>query len=301
MFTFRAMSTDITVVVPDVDPEREARLGAEVAALFAASERRFSRFLGDSELSRLNRAREPFVASNALFSALERARGYHEETEGLFDPAIGVALLSAGYDRSFEKGALDRDRGKWEKAPARSAFSHVMLLRESRTVCLPPNTMLDLGGFIKGWTADEAVKLLPENAAVDAGGDAALRGKGPDGDGWLVDVEDPRDASRTLLTLRVGSGAVATSASNRRTWRVAGEQRHHIVDPRTQSSAKTDLAQATVFAPSAERADVWAKVAFLLGLREAKAWLSRMPDTGAVLVGIDGHIDVVGRTEVVHG
>lgn len=301
MFTFRAMSTEINVVVPDVEPEREAQLGAEVAALFASSERRFSRFHCDSELSRLNRAREPFVASEALFAALERARGYHEETAGLFDPAIGGALLSAGYDRSFDQGSLDRDRAKPERSPGCAAFEHVLMLRESRTVCLPAGMKLDFGGFIKGWTADEAVKLLPENAAVDAGGDAVLRGKGPDGEGWLVDVEDPRDASRTLLTLRVESGAVATSAGNRRTWRIGRERRHHIVDPRTSSSAKTDLAQATVIAKTAERADVRAKVAFLLGLREAAAWLSRMPDSGGVLVGIDGTVKVVGRAEVVHG
>ena len=207
------------------------------------------------------------------------------------------ALAALGYDRSFAPGALDRD----EVAPAgpRASFAEVRLDPRTRTVSRPPGLQIDLGGMIKGHTADRAARRLPEDGALDAGGDAVLRGAGPDGEGWLVEVEDPADATRVLLTTRVRDGAVATSAANRRRWRAGDRSVHHLVDPRTGLPAATDLTQATVFARFAELADVLAKTAFLLGAREARRLLSRIADTSAVLVRGDGAIEIVGKVEVI--
>jgi thiamine biosynthesis lipoprotein len=158
----------------------------------------------------------------------------------------------------------------------------------------PPGVHIDLGGMVKGRTVDRAGRLLPSPGAVDAGGDAIFLGAGPDGTGWLVDVEDPRDASRSVATLRLSDCAVATSAANRRHWRVGTARVHHIVDPRSQRPAESDLAQATVIAPTAELADVLAKTSFILGARRARAFLERMPGVGGVLVPRAGEVQIVG-------
>jgi thiamine biosynthesis lipoprotein len=135
---------------------------------------------------------------------------------------------------------------------------------------------------------------------IDAGGDAALRGEGPDGAGWLVDVEDPADARRVVKTLRIRDRAVATSAPNRRRWRTGAGAAHHLIDPRTGAPASSELAQVTVVAPDAEQADVLAKVAFVLGADEGARWLGRRPGIGGVLVLRDGSSLVVGELEVAH-
>lgn len=295
--SFRAMGTEIMVLAPGLDEAAEGALTDRVRADFEASERRFSRFRADSELGRLNRAGGDVLVSAPLFAALGRARGYFELTAGLFDPTVAGALAALGYDRSFAPGALDRD----EVAPAgpRASFAEVRLDPRTHTVSRPPGLQIDLGGMIKGHTADRAARRLPEDGALDAGGDAVLRGAGPDGEGWLVEVEDPADATRVLLTTRVRDGAVATSAANRRRWRAGDRPVHHLVDPRTGLPAATDLTQATVFARFAELADVLAKAAFLLGAREARRLLSRLADTSAVLVRGDGAIEIVGKVEVV--
>ena len=64
--------------------------------------------------------------------------------------------------------------------------------------------------------------------------------------------------------------------------------------------APTDLAQASVLAPSAELADVLAKTAFLLGARAGRGFLERMNRVGAVLVRTDGAAEIVGDVEVVN-
>ena len=100
---------------------------------------------------------------------------------------------------------------------------------------------------------------VPPNAALDAGGDALLRGTGPDGQGWIVDVEDPADPTREVLTLRVRDRAVATSAPNRRRWRTELGRMHHLIDPGTGRPSESDLAQVTVLADGVEVAEVLAK------------------------------------------
>jgi thiamine biosynthesis lipoprotein len=218
-----------------------------------------------------------------MFEALLAARRHVELTDGVFDPAIGAALVALGYDRSFAPGVLDRDRDRAtvERLPV-ARFLDVILDARRRTVRRPSGLLIDLGGMIKGRTVDAAAALLPAHGAIDAGGDAVMRGE------WTVDVEDPRCPQRAVVRVHVRDRAVATSAANRRYWRVARAVRHHIVDPRTQRSASTDLLQASVFAPTAELADVLAKAAFVLGARGGRALLERWQDVGAVFVPTSG-------------
>jgi FAD:protein FMN transferase len=297
MPTFRAMNTDVTVLIPGLDAASETDLTHAVTQVFADAEHTFSRFELTSELSRLNRTIGPSVVSPKVFHALERARGYWDMTAGWFDPTIGQALCAAGYDRSFAPGVLDRAQRRPGPA-SRASFGDVRLDRTTRTVTLPPDTLLDFGGFIKGRTVDVATALLPPVAAIDAGGDAFLSGPGSDGRGWTVDVEDPFAQGRALLTLRLRDQAVATSGPNRRHWRIGDAVAHHIINPHTCEPARTDLTQVTVVCHSAELADVLAKTAFLMGYAEGSRFLAAFPSTAAVFVLDDGAVRLVGQLEV---
>lgn len=298
MSSFWSMGTDVRVLVPSLSAAREGGLTAAVAEIFAENERRFSRFRPDSELSRLNAAEQPFPVSAQLFDVLRRARRYFEHTGGLFDPTIGAALIALGYDRPFAPGALDR-RTKLASVP-RCSFADILLDESTRTVTKPPHVQLDLGGIVKGWTVDAAAEILPCPAAIDAGGDASLRGDGPDGTGWIVDIEDPQDPRRTLLNLVVRDGAVATSGANRRRWAAGGEMVHHLIDPRTGRCAASDLAQVTVLAATAERAEVLAKAAFVLGARDGERFLESMRGVSGVLVRVAGGVRHIGDIEACH-
>jgi thiamine biosynthesis lipoprotein len=259
MLTFRAMNTDVTVAAPRLSPADEQAVARRVAAVFTASERRYSRFRPDSELSRVNRATGPVTVSAEMFGVLRRARHYTMLTGGVFDPAVGAALLALGYDRSFSSGALDREGAGHPPRPL--SILDVVLDETTSTVCRPPDLQIDLGGFVKGRTVDLAGSLLPVPGVIDAGGDALARGDGPDGSGWVVDA-------------------------------------HHLIDPRARRSADSDLAQVTVVATSTELADVLAKTAFILGSRAARCFLARMPEIGAVLVKQTGGVELLGDVVV---
>jgi thiamine biosynthesis lipoprotein len=202
-----------------------------------------------------------------------------------------------GYDRSFTPGALDR-----EDAPSTATAASIGMLEldeEHHRVARPPHVQVDFGGFLKGLTADRAAALTSRAVIVDAGGDAVLRGTPPGAAGWTVEIENPHDASRTIGTIVVRDQAVATSAANRRTWRRGSLAMHHLIDPRTRAPAQTDIVQATVLAPTAELADVMAKVAFVLGFDAARRELDRR-GLSAVLVLHDGVTRTVGTVELHH-
>ena len=282
--SFRAMGTDVSVTALEAD---EVSVAARVAAVFRDAEQRFSRFLETSELAALNRSAGPFAASSPLFDALERARSYVTMTGGIFDPGIGASLVAHGYDRSFAPTALDR--GEIRRARVAS-FVDVELDRRTRTVRRPAGLLVDLGGMIKGAIVEAAARELGGAGAIDAGGDAVVRGEP-----WRVEVEDPRDASRVLVTLSLSNAAVATSAPNRRRWRVGGRTAHHLVDPRTGAPAESDLLQVTVLAPTAELADVAATTVFVLGERDGRRFVDRHAELAAVLVRESGEVAIVGR------
>jgi thiamine biosynthesis lipoprotein len=83
-------------------------------------------------------------------------------------------------------------------------------------------------------------------------------------------------------TIMLSRGALASSGAARRWWRVDGVVRHHLLDPRTGlpmtiwTGADLDrpsphaLAMVTALAPTAERAEVAAKLALLRGYDAAK-------------------------------
>ena len=69
--------------------------------------------------------------------------------------------------------------------------------------------------------------------------------------------------------------------------------RHHVIDPRTGTSADTDLYAVTVHAADAMTADVAAKVVLVLGSGAGAAYLLKR-DVSALLTATDGREVVVG-------
>jgi thiamine biosynthesis lipoprotein len=100
------------------------------------------------------------------------------------------------------------------------------------------------------------------------------------------------------MTVRLRDQAVATSGANRRRWRVGVGEAHHLIDPHTGWPATTDLAQVTVVAPSAELADVLAKVAFLRGFADGRRFLDHFQGVSGVFVLADGRLRITGDLEV---
>lgn len=256
------MGTDIVVIAND------GREADSVVEWFGFAESVFSRFLADSELTTLNgSARSDVAVSAPMADCLSVAQTLRIQTEGLVDPAVGGALIGWGYDTTFEQVA---DRG--ERPPTVDLGTWSIA---GRTVTRRPGIRLDLGGIAKGWACDQAVA---RNLAgvVSAGGD--VRSAHPD---TVVVIEDPWGATAARILL--GVGGLATSSTTRRRWNVAGEEAHHIIDPRTMRPATTPIYSATVMAATAAEAEAGAKAVLLHGA-DGLAWAEKQRWIDAALV-----------------
>ena len=266
---FEAMGTAVELLI-DIDPSAESELAlAQAEREFERLEALLSRFRPASELSALNRS-GVLDAGDDLLAVTRLAVAARERTHGLFDPTVHDALVSAGYDRTFEQVPVDGEVG----APRRCGGG---VRITGRRIELEPGFRLDLGGIAKGYAVDRALEILAQAgpALVNAGGDLAGRGRL-----WPVGLE----TADGELTLGLENGAIATSGSDRRRWQRGGTEAHHLIDPETGVPARSEYVRVTVTAPTAVEAEVLAKAVFL----------GAEPEGPAVLVTEDGRTVLAG-------
>lgn len=327
---FRAMNTDVFLSAegkPDqLDDDLADSLadGFEKAEQFVLeSERRFTRFSEDSELSQLNRAGGTwFHASADMVSMLLLAQHFAGLTQGLFDPSILPDLQRAGYDQSMDilraEGTIFSEpavgarrpstRGPGTRGPGarrHTPLTGMVIRPDEDLVYLPPEVMLDLGGIAKGWIAEQAANLLADfspSCAVNAGGDMFLVGLPSGAKAWQVALEDPLKPGQVLTMLNVPPGAVATSSIAKRTWKQGEQLRHHLIDPRTGEPAVTDWLSVTVVSPHADTCEVFAKALLIAGPNEAETILNNEEEISYLAVDHDGKIWGTRRSmEYVYG
>lgn len=261
----RAMGTQAHVLVVGGRRGQLQRAQDRIADL----EQRWSRFRGDSEVSRLNaQAGHPVAVSDETRLLVRCAVLGWRHTRGLFDPTVYDAVHAAGYDRDLD---LVRTRpGRLRPTRPAPGCSGIHIDDSAGTVTLPAGARLDPGGIGKGLAADLVVDELVDGGAagacVNLGGDLRVAGQAPDGPGWRVEVANP-SGGEPVGTLHLRAGAVATSSTLDRRWTVAGVEQHHLIDPATGRPLPLRRA-ATVVAATAWQAEVAAKAALLVGAGE---------------------------------
>ena len=280
--SFRAMATNVNVRV--VDPVDSAKAATTaVSRMFAEVERACTRFDPNSPLMQANASpREWHVVPTECFDALSEAARVYVETDGRFDPRVLKTLQSFGYDRTlaFAEGNVEvtadpevatswRPFRRGSATPAAAMRTRwTPRFDAQRRAVMIGSEPVDLGGVGKGLAVRWAADLLSGSGSaflVEAGGDCYLSGAGPDGDGWRVAVEDPREGPDPVAVLNVVDAACATSSVRIRSWRVGGKPVHHLIDPRTGEPGGAGLAAVTVVGPDPAWAEVWSKSLFLAG------------------------------------
>ena len=272
------MGTDVHVVLVDGTESLLDRACARIGEL----ERRWSRFVPESEISTLNReAGRPVHVSTETRELVQHALEAWHVTGGVYDPTVLGDLLRAGYDRSFDD---INPRETIESSDLVSGADGIRL--DDDTVELPAGTGFDPGGIGKGLAADLVAQELRDAGAagvcVNLGGDVRVAGAPPEGDAWTVDVHHP-GFDAPIARLGVRDGAVATSTTLRRQWTIGGEPMHHLIDTRTGRPADARFELATVVSGMAWTADVLAKTLVLDGHAEPFTLLRRTAAEGLVV------------------
>lgn len=233
----------------------EIEVVGALADAIAADERRWSRFMPRSEVSRLNRAPGvPLQVSTETLDLLLSCDHWHEQTEGAFSVAIGGALIGYGY-RESQRVRSPRTAVTPRPEPIPSSLVVVDAVR--RLACVPEGTALDLGGVARMWSAERAaalVRTLSDDPAIllEVGDDMiAVRG-----DHLVAVSSGDDDPGGRAVVLRDGH-ALASSSWSALIWsNDDGVAAHHLIDPAT--GAPAEPASAVVIAGDAGEADALA-------------------------------------------
>jgi thiamine biosynthesis lipoprotein len=113
---------------------------------------------------------EVVAVSTDTVAVLRSAVEFHEATDGLFDVAVGRALVAAGFLPRADNRHLARMTG---------ITADINIVDDTHVRCRKP-MLIDLGGIAKGYAVDRAVEVLRARGArqgvVNAGGDIRVFG-----------------------------------------------------------------------------------------------------------------------------
>jgi thiamine biosynthesis lipoprotein len=136
-----------------------------------------------------------------------------------------------------------------------------------------PDGSIDPAGFVKGWAAERAARLLAEaglkNYYLRIGGDIQAHGRQATGDKWRVGIVDPHDATRIHSYVDIPENwAIATSG--------VAERGLHIWGKDSQPT-NSRFSSMTVIGPHLMWADAFATIAYALG-DAGIDWVEKFPD-----------------------
>jgi thiamine biosynthesis lipoprotein len=144
----------------------------------------------------------------------------------------------------------------------------------------------------KGWTVDRAADRLQGLGPflVNAGGDIFAYHSPAGQRGWQIDLVHPLKPDLSIARLHLHHRALATSTTAKRRWQQAGQLKHHLIDPRTGQPAQTDALSVSVIADRTVMAEIYAKVALILGAELGLAYLQSLPGVEGLIYTIDSKI-----------
>lgn len=282
---FRAMSTLCRVSFHGVPATKAYEIQHDVVGWVAQFEARYSRFIRDSLINRINvAAGEHWVEIDPQTELiLNQCQQLFFSTRSAFDPTA-LPLIQL-WNWKADPPIIPADSAI---AAARELVGWNKILRRPGEILLPQKGMgLDLGGIGKEYAVDCVMEMasrrgLP-NVLVDFGQDVRACGHAPDKPHWLIGLEDATQPGKCWTGVAVTNDAVASSGDYQRNFQFNGRRYGHIIDPRTGYPAHNDVRAASVIAPSCTIAGLLSTSACILGAKDTLDLIEVHPGAAGVI------------------
>jgi thiamine biosynthesis lipoprotein len=228
-----------------------------------------------SSLTALNHAiavGQPYlIEDDELLFMLKQAKQWSQQSEGLFNPAIGQLINLWGFQR--DDLTISHPPPSAQAIAERLALNPTMadLNIEGQKISSRNRAVqLDLGAIAKGYALDLVIKRLQtlniQNAIVNAGGN--LKAIGSKGNKpWTIGIRHPSGQGILAVLKAHGEESVVTSGDYERFYEYQGIRYAHIIDPRTGKPAQ-GLTSVTVIHASGAFADATATALIVAGIEK---------------------------------
>ena len=230
---FKAMGSACEVVLAS-HTQNEAESMAKLAIdEVLRIERKYSRYTTDSIIAKINQQAGcgAVQCDDETWALFQFASQLFDKSDGLFDITSGV--LRQAWD--FKKPEVPTSQ-KLEALLPLVGWQNVVL--QDQSIALPLAGMeVDLGGFGKEYAADRAAQVLKEKGVthgyVNLAGDMRFLGPKPNGEPWMIGIQDPRARDQVVATLPITQGGLATSGDYERYFELNGQRYCHVLNPKT--------------------------------------------------------------------
>ena len=251
--------------------------------------------------------------SKAMTELLQRCLKISSDTDGAFDISIGqlsrlwnIDTWAAADDPQDYRVPTDEQITEALQTIGWLKIRLVQGTDGSGKISIPEGMQLDLGAVGKGVALDEIRRTLEEHpevggAVISAGGSILTYGSKPEGGAWQIAVTDPLNPSESVGILTLDGGyCVSTSGDYERYVEVDGVRYHHLLDPRTGSPARSDVAGVTIVTKDGFLSDALSTACFVLGQEEGRELLEKY-DAEGLFIDHEGNISMTdGMREYFH-
>lgn len=282
-----ALGAELSLTVVGLNEFRANRALNAAFAEIELVEQTMSVYRPESQLSRLNRERVLEQPHPHLLTVLAAAERTSRATNGAFDISVQplwnlyATAKRAGRTPTTDEIAAARSKIDWRKV---EVSPDGVRLHD-------PIEAITLNGVAQGYALDRALAVLKEHGATSAlvnTGEISSLGQKTAGDPWTVGIQHPREPEAFIAVADLDGRALATSGDYETTFS-ADFAKNHIFDPRTGESP-TELASASIVAPTGLQADALSTAAMVLGRERMLAYLAELVNVDALLVDKAGNV-----------
>jgi len=269
----------------------------QIDSLLIAFDLSLSTYRPDSKISKINSGDSTVVIDDFFIETFQLSNQIYKETNGLFDPTIGVLVNAYGFGPNKKQENLSQ---KQVDSLLQFVGFDKIVLNANKTISKKYNqTFIDFNAIAQGYSVDVVVNYLKskgiENAIVEIGGELFALGKNTiENKNWVVGIDDPlqKPEERTLIAkVNLENLGMATSGNYRKVMidEKTGKKFVHIINPKTGLAQKNNVLSATVLSKSSGLSDGYATAFMLMNLEESKAFLQQHPELYVMLLYADSN------------
>lgn len=266
-----------------------------IDSLLLAFDNSLSTYRTDSKISKINQGDSTIIVDDFFVETFKTSQKIYQETNGVFDPTIGVLVNAYGFGPSHKK--IELNQSKIDSLLQYVGFDKVRL-NENRTISKKfQQTYFDFNAIAQGYSVDVLVSFLKskgiENGIVEIGGEIVAFGKNTkENKNWVVGIDDPTQSpeERTLIAkIKLENLGMATSGNYRKVKidSLTGEKFVHIVNPKTGLSQQSKILSATVLAKNCIDADGYATAFMVMDFNQTQTFLKNRNDLYVLLIYMD--------------
>lgn len=264
----------------------------QIDSLLTVFDLSLSTYREDSKISKINAGDSTVVVDNFFMETFKASDVIYKQTNGLFDPTIGVLVNAYGFGPDHKR--KDITQKQIDSLLQFVGFNKVKLNSNKTISKQYPATYFDFNAIAQGYSVDVVRDFIVskgiKNAIVEIGGELFALGKNTiDKKNWIVGIDDPLqtpDERKLIATIKLENLGMATSGNYRKVIvdTITGVKFVHTINPKTGKPQKSNILSVTVLASSCKMADGYATAFMVMSLEESKVFIEKHPELYVMII-----------------